>query len=234
LDELEMLYIKEYNSYGSTGYNQTKGGDGGILGYKFTEEQRKRTSENSKKAAIKFQKVVYLKNIKSEQTLEFESISKAAKFLKCSHSEISRLCSWNQLLIKKEWVGSFEKDTLDKREIFVKSYKPNKNYYKTRRHPAPGLKRTFNTPNGKKVIPTEQRNKIAHSLSKYFVEVYANGTFECMYEDTKTANEEFFHFKNNSSVMDTVSRHGINDKPWRNKYTFRLINKTTTNLKLEL
>lgn len=234
LDELEMLYIKEYNSYGSTGYNQTKGGDGGILGYKFTEEQRKRTSENSKKAATKIRKHVCLKNIKSEQIFEFESISEAAKFLKCSHSEVSRLCSWSQLLIKKEWVGSFEKCTLNEREAFVKSYKHDKSYYKTRRRPAPGLKRTFNTPDGKKVIPVEQRNKIAHSLSRYYVEVYVNGILQRVYEDTKTANEEFFHFKNNSSVMDTVSRHGINDKPWRNKYTFRLINKTTTNLMIKL
>ena len=45
LDEAEIKYIKEFNSYGSTGYNQTLGGDGGIKGYKFTEEQRKRTSE---------------------------------------------------------------------------------------------------------------------------------------------------------------------------------------------
>lgn len=48
LDEAEERYIKQYNSYGKTGYNQTLGGDGGIKGYKYTEEQRQRTSENSK------------------------------------------------------------------------------------------------------------------------------------------------------------------------------------------
>ena len=37
LDELEIKYIKEYNSYGKSGYNQTRGGDGGIDGYKFTD-----------------------------------------------------------------------------------------------------------------------------------------------------------------------------------------------------
>ena len=36
LDEAEIFYIKKYNSYGATGYNQTRGGDGGIEGYKFT------------------------------------------------------------------------------------------------------------------------------------------------------------------------------------------------------
>lgn len=48
MDEAEMKYIKEFNSYGSTGYNQTLGGDGGIKGYKFTDEQRKRISDSQK------------------------------------------------------------------------------------------------------------------------------------------------------------------------------------------
>lgn len=51
LDDLEMHYISLYNSYGATGYNQTKGSDGGIWGYKFTDEQRKRLSCNSEKSA---------------------------------------------------------------------------------------------------------------------------------------------------------------------------------------
>lgn len=38
LDELEKKYIKEYNSYGATGYNQTYGGDAGVLGLKHSNE----------------------------------------------------------------------------------------------------------------------------------------------------------------------------------------------------
>lgn len=45
MDKLEKEYIIKYNSYGATGYNQTNGGDAGVLGYKFTEEQSKHTSE---------------------------------------------------------------------------------------------------------------------------------------------------------------------------------------------
>jgi hypothetical protein len=37
LDILEKKYISEYNSY-KQGYNQTTGGDYGILGYKMNEE----------------------------------------------------------------------------------------------------------------------------------------------------------------------------------------------------
>ena len=44
LDLLEIKYIEIYNSY-NNGYNQTQGGDGGILGYKFTEEQIKKQRE---------------------------------------------------------------------------------------------------------------------------------------------------------------------------------------------
>lgn len=48
LDEAEERYIKQFNSYGATGYNQTYGGDGGIKGYKFTEEQIKHQKEIAK------------------------------------------------------------------------------------------------------------------------------------------------------------------------------------------
>lgn len=48
LDQLEIKYISEYDTY-NNGYNQTLGGDGGILGYKMTNEQRQHVSENSKK-----------------------------------------------------------------------------------------------------------------------------------------------------------------------------------------
>lgn len=48
LDALEIQFIQEYKSYGDTGYNQTVGGDGGILGYKMTEEQKEKVSKNSK------------------------------------------------------------------------------------------------------------------------------------------------------------------------------------------
>lgn len=39
LDSYEMFYIKEFNTFGGNGYNQTTGGDG-VLGYKMTSEQK--------------------------------------------------------------------------------------------------------------------------------------------------------------------------------------------------
>ena len=48
LDVLEKQYIQQYNSY-EKGYNQTLGGDYGILGYKFTPEQKEKQRENTLK-----------------------------------------------------------------------------------------------------------------------------------------------------------------------------------------
>jgi len=48
LDIWEKEYIKKYNSYGDSGYNQTVGGDPGILGYKFTEDQKQHQSDARK------------------------------------------------------------------------------------------------------------------------------------------------------------------------------------------
>lgn len=66
MDRLEIGFIEKYNSYGKTGYNQTRGGDAGILGYKFTEEQRIKISENSKIAAINLYQEVFLYDIRTE------------------------------------------------------------------------------------------------------------------------------------------------------------------------
>lgn len=63
LDDAEKFYIKKYNSYGSTGYNQTYGGDAGITGYKFTDEQRARASANIKKIRSDGRYTVYVYNI---------------------------------------------------------------------------------------------------------------------------------------------------------------------------
>lgn len=46
LDSLEKKYIEEYHSYDE--YNQTKGGNVGIVGYKFTEKQREKTFKNGR------------------------------------------------------------------------------------------------------------------------------------------------------------------------------------------
>ena len=104
LDILEISYIKKYNSYIS-GYNKTIGGDAGITGYKFTEEQRRKVSEHQKLCAHNFYKPVYLKSIISGNIKNYISVCHASEDLNCSHSQISKVCNRKQYILKNEWVG---------------------------------------------------------------------------------------------------------------------------------
>lgn len=80
LDELEKSYISEYNSY-EKGYNQTEGGDYGILGYKMTEEQKQKISEKSKKTAADGRNILYVYDTEQGQLLQFINSTEAAKVL---------------------------------------------------------------------------------------------------------------------------------------------------------
>lgn len=59
LDDLEKKYIVEYNSYVPTGYNQTKGGDAGVLGLKMTDEQKELISKNARTQSMDGSNMVY-------------------------------------------------------------------------------------------------------------------------------------------------------------------------------
>lgn len=113
LDEREKYYIQKYNSYGKTGYNQTLGGDGGILGYKFTEEQKIRVSKNSNIQAENLKKKVYLYNIKDKYYQTWMDSGYAAKQIGVARSTIQRLCKGELIITKQQWVGAFTKDDLE-------------------------------------------------------------------------------------------------------------------------
>lgn len=113
LDEREKYYIQKYNSYGKNGYNQTFGGDGGILGYKFTEDQRNHVSKNSIKAAEDIKKAVYLFNFKYKYYQTWMDSGYAAKQIGVNRCTIQRLCSGIIQVVKKEWIGSFDKEELE-------------------------------------------------------------------------------------------------------------------------
>lgn len=167
LDVLEVLYIETYNSYGKTGYNQTKGGDGGILGYKFTDEQRKKVSEYSKTHAKNKERVV-IYNLETNETLTFDSIHDCSLFLNCSHSQVSRLCHWKQLKLNNVWVGSMSEDNIQERIDFVRNYTYDfHTSHKYKKKCVPGQKRHFNTPTGKKILSEEHKKKISEGLKRY-------------------------------------------------------------------
>lgn len=93
LDRLEIKYISEYDTY-NNGYNQTLGGDGGILGYKMTDEQKKHVSENSKKSMSDGRNIMWVYDIETKLYHMFIS-SKYAEKLLAVRSDVIR--KWGQV-----------------------------------------------------------------------------------------------------------------------------------------
>lgn len=88
LDSFEVHYIEKYNSY-NNGYNQTKGGDGGILGYKMTDEQK----EKIRLAAIEnctTRKTVYAMNVITKKKYKAQSTVDMARYFRIDHTVISK------------------------------------------------------------------------------------------------------------------------------------------------
>ena len=181
LDKLEVFYIKKYNSYIS-GYNQTIGGDAGIAGYKFTDEQRRKVSEHQKLCAHNFYKPVYLKSIISGNIKNYISERHAAEDLKCSHSQISCVCNQKLYLLKNEWVGGRTKEEVNNNYIqFLQ--KGNKNGGKFTRKLT--IKEYYNKlksiNNGE--MPTRQQiiealNLSIKTIATYNKELLQNGLLE--------------------------------------------------------
>lgn len=120
LDTLEVEYIQKYKSYGE--YNQTKGGDAGILGYKETEKQIK-----SKALRQRFlEKRVYALNIKDKSTVM--SINKVflAKTIGGSRSAIAHICINPEphIYLGKYIIGNSYEELQEK----YKKYKENESF----------------------------------------------------------------------------------------------------------
>lgn len=79
-DDIEIEYIKKYNSLanGGYGYNRTNGG-GGILGFTFTEEQKKKISDGVRKS-----------NFESGRKKHFLQLSLFPKLTGYKHTEESK------------------------------------------------------------------------------------------------------------------------------------------------
>lgn len=86
LNNDEIYYIKKYNSFGNTGYNQTLGGDGGITGYKFTEEQKYKNSINAKISQNDGRNNIYVYNIDTDKIITYTSFTDMSKKLNKKYS----------------------------------------------------------------------------------------------------------------------------------------------------
>lgn len=104
LDFWEKYYIQYYNSYSATGYNQTLGGDAGVLGYKMTEEQRQRTSKNSKAVANDGRNKIFCYIIETKNIIESSSLPALSNIfnIKFNTGDIRNLVSRNKYILARD------------------------------------------------------------------------------------------------------------------------------------
>lgn len=81
LDQLEIKYIKQFNSYSPNGYNMTLGGDAGVLGLKMTSDQKNKIKKASLIHALNYKKPIYLYNILDQNKYYFYSTTEAILYL---------------------------------------------------------------------------------------------------------------------------------------------------------
>lgn len=174
LDRLEIKYIEEYNSYGSTGYNQTKGGDGGILGYKMTEEQK----EKIRQAAIiqnkKIQKSVFCRNIKQSKYYITSGSKEASEISNINNKTIRNICCKKDYIHSGNWIFAYTEDELWRKTTICLIQISNRTFNYNAGRFVKGdvrfkLLKGFSTKNRKaRKISQEQRDKISASLKLYY------------------------------------------------------------------
>lgn len=121
LDDLEKFYIKRFNSYGSNGYNQTLGGDYGVLGYKMTEEQINRIRENSIKQANDGRNTVYCYDIVNNKETVYKTMIDVGRFFNTSRTIIMNRIK-NKRIYKNRYL--FSRNKIDLYDMIKnKSYK---------------------------------------------------------------------------------------------------------------
>ena len=111
LDYYEKKYIEEYNSYGPTGYNQTKGGDAGIPGYVFNKEQLNRKSKNTLKVMHDGRNTIYCYDVKTNTLISALTMTDLSAKLGITlrNGDIRSLLSRRRYLLSRTLEGIEEK-----------------------------------------------------------------------------------------------------------------------------
>ena len=120
LDEYEIYYIEHLNSYAPNGYNQTRGGDAGVTGYKFTEKQRQHTSENSKRRAADGRFTIYCYDIINKEYITEVNTNALAKRLNINIDT----ADVRRMTCKKQYILARSKEKLEEN---IKFFKENPN-----------------------------------------------------------------------------------------------------------
>lgn len=132
LDKLEIFYIDKYDSY-NNGYNQTKGGDRGILGYKMTEEQKAIIQENSKRVACDGRYFIYCKNIETNEIISDVNMSELASKLELNIEGV-RTAKYKKRLYKGKYIFATSLEELKELEEKLISKTSNSKYDPTTEH----------------------------------------------------------------------------------------------------
>lgn len=126
LDELEIQYILKYNSFGSNGYNQTKGGDGGILGYRMTDEQKHKMSQIAKENCV-LRKEVFLKDLTDNSIIHAISITALSNITNLERTGLAKALN-NKKLFKHRYLISDSEDFSYYSEKLLEEWSPEKYY----------------------------------------------------------------------------------------------------------
>lgn len=115
LDNLEKQYISEYNSYVPNGYNQTIGGDAGVLGLKMNEQQKETISKISHEINSDGRNMIYCFDTNERCYYTSVSLSSLSKILSIKlHTSQIR---YN--LILGRYVLARTKDELEEKKAIV-------------------------------------------------------------------------------------------------------------------
>lgn len=121
LDELEVKYIQQYDSYGTTGYNQTLGGDGGINGYEFTDLQKYRNRINSLVICLDGRNKIYFFDTLTKQygeALSFNIVLDSLNRSKETRYRDKQICYYGRYIFSRSLEGIEKK----KRVFYSKNY----------------------------------------------------------------------------------------------------------------
>lgn len=124
LDKWEIQYIEKYNSY-HNGYNQTLGGDAGVLGYKFTEQQLEEHKERGKKTAAdgRYSIIVYDKI--NDIYYDFVNMTEAAKQLNVNTGGLRAAKCRKRCYLNKYYIAESKEDIIDLINTKNQKYNPS-------------------------------------------------------------------------------------------------------------
>lgn len=110
LDNKEIYYINYYNSY-YKGYNQTKGGDKSLTGYKYTEEQKLKRSQISKQICSDGRFQIYIYDYYENKIYSFSNSVIAAKELNLTSGGVIKYKN-NKKVYRKRYIIDSNKESL--------------------------------------------------------------------------------------------------------------------------